>query len=168
MHAKTQIFVEALVGHLAGLTEAAKDALEWEPGRIIYVASGAQVAWDDCCDGQLWARLVTLEPGEPVGGRNSGARMSGPCGYTHYFASVELGIVRCALVLDDQGTAPNAADLTAEGLAGLADMGALLEAIKCFPATRSISRWTPTGPQGGCVGGFWTLSIRLDDCVGCE
>lgn len=158
--ASTTTFVENLAEVLTSYAVDTLEALEWTPGRVIHVAPGAQVAWDDCCDGQLWVRLAGLSPAPKPQAQTN-------CVVPFYFAEVELGLLRCASVVDEDGTPPTPTQLEMEGLAGLSDLGAMLQAIQCNPNTREVRRYTPQGPQGGCVGGVWTFQVRLHNCIGC-
>lgn len=135
-----------------------------------FLAAGAEVAHDNCCDGQLWVRLVDAFPsGRPFPSPDT----SQPCGITILAARLLVGIVRCAATVDDNGTAPDPAELTAEATGMNRDASILLSAIQCcaLPGLSAqavrIIRWTPTGPQGGCVGGEWEIIIGIDDC-GCS
>jgi hypothetical protein len=145
---------------LATYVALAKDALEPEPGRVVIVAPGSTVAWDDCCDGQLWSRVVNVTPfvGRP------GA--SAPCGVLYWTVRVALGVIRCAHSLNGDGTAPPAALISQDGEQMLDDLAALQQVILCHPRTTSILQWNPLGPQGGCHGGEWEYEIRVDTC-GC-
>lgn len=163
----SQAFANNLARILSEVTADAYEALEVKPARVIHVAPGAQVAWDDCCDGQLWARLVTIEPNRSQNPSGRGVGGAGVCGITHYSATIELGLIRCASVVDDNGIAPEPTTIEDEGIAGIGDMTALLQAAACHPATLTMGRYTPQGPQGGCVGGAWAFSIRLDNCIQC-
>lgn len=146
----------------------AVDTLEEKPGRVIHIAPGAQVADDDCCDGQLSSRIVNITPNQPRDRQAQLAAGASLCGIPFYIVTIELAIRRCAAVMDDDGTAPLPGVLEAEGLVGIGDMAALLQAISCNKATRSIGQWIPYGPQGGCSGGAWTFTIRMDNCISCE
>lgn len=154
--------IEAYVG------EAAKN-LSPKPKRIIPVVPGSQVAWDDCCSGQLWGRLVSLGP---MPGNNPGRLPGlGACGSPEYLATVEIGILRCASVFDDNtGRAPRPAKIGNEGAQLLEDMGDILRALACADAplkVRSIVGWTPTGPEGGCAGGYWQFTLAVPNCLQC-
>lgn len=151
---------------MSTLTGSADSALSPRPGRVIQVAPGEAVAWDDCCDGQLWARLVNLTPNE--GSSPQRRQGADACAVPFFIATLELGIIRCAAVVNDQGVAPSAMQITADGMQGLADMAQLLAVLRCSPyEIRQLGNWTPRGPEGGCHGGFWTFTIRLDNCVEC-
>lgn len=164
----SQRFADNIVAVISDYTASAFEALEEKPSRIIHVAPGAQVAWDDCCDGQLWTRLANLEAVRSQNPSGRGVGGAGVCGITHFIATLELGLIRCASVADDNGDAPPAIIIENEGIAGIGDVTALLQAITCKPTTYTVGRYTPQGPQGGCVGGFWTFQVRLDNCLQCE
>mgnify|MGYP000901333097 CR=1 FL=1 len=123
---------------------------------------GGEVAWDDCCDGQLWVRLAAILP-------NPGAGQ--PCGVMTWTATFGIGVVRCISVLDDEGRAPAPAALTTDTLRMTGDTAALIKAIQCqaIPRAESLTvvRWEPLGPEGGCAGGEWLVSVKFMNC-GCE
>ena len=132
-----------------------------EVGRA-FVATG-QPAWDDCCEGQVWVRLVQVETVQ-VGKRLASGHMC-----TQMKAlTVGVGVLRCALVIDDQGHAPEASALSKESLGVLVDMDALSNAIQCCEVPGAVrvtmSRWDALGPEGGCVGGEWQAVIWQDMC----
>jgi len=135
-------------------------ALDPKPSRVIEVAPGSVVAWDDCCGGQLWSRVVVVEP---FIGRQSGASL--PCGVLYWNVRVALGIIRCAHTLTDSGNAPAAHLVAQDGQEMLRDLAVLQEVVLCHPQTRSILNWTPLGPQGGCHGGEWQFTISVGTCA---
>lgn len=157
---------ERVAEDLAEIVNTAKALLDPLPGRIIAVAPGESVAWDDCCDGQLWTRLISFSPHDG----NSPAQRSGMdvCALPWFIATVELGIIRCAAVLNDQGVAPTPLQIVADGVQGLNDMAQLMAAIKCADVDiRGLGSWTPQGPEGGCFGGYWTFTLRYSNCLVC-
>lgn len=141
---------------LVELVGAVHDRLTVKPGRTI-VAPGASVAWDDCCAGQLWARVITAVPGY------SGRANAVACP-THFDLTLGVGIVRCVAVVDDRGRAPSAAQITADGNAGLRDMREIADVLQDYrhrdALTARLGTWTPAGPDGGCAGGEWTYQMR--------
>lgn len=151
---------------LAATSTRAATALTPTPGRSVLLAPGALVAHDDCCDGQVWSRLVNLGPlpgNDPT--RRPGAH---PCALPEFLLTAELGIVRCAATVNDQGVAPSPAQITRDGEQSIDDMSALLGVLRCTDGLRSLLTWTPTGPEGGCHGGYWTYTMRVSNCLGCE
>jgi hypothetical protein len=152
------------------LLSCATAALDPAPARA-FVAPGQMVAFDDCCDGQVWTRLVALEPQQAS---KLGATVGqGPCGQL-WAVTVGVGVLRCAAGMTDQGTPPTAAAMTADAVQMAADLNALADAIYCclaeqLPAVSRqfrLSRWDPIGPDGGCVGGEWITQMVLQN-IGC-
>jgi hypothetical protein len=151
--------VGVLLGEVLACAEA---ALSVPVGRA-FVAPGREVAWDDCCDGQLWVRLVGTVP---AGTSNQ----QGVCGVVLWSATLALGVVRCAATVNDQGVVPAPAALTTDALAVLTDRWELEMAVRCcVVGLRSaqrvvLLRWEPAGPQGGCVGGEWFFNVAVNVC----
>lgn len=126
---------------------------------------GSSVAWDDCCEGQVWVRLISLTPsGNPANSRNQLT----PCGVLMWTATIGVGVLRCAATLDDAGNAPSPALLNADTLQMTQDMINIAEALQCCLAPQlgklSMTRWDPLGPNGGCVGGEWVATLLIDNC----
>lgn len=117
----------------------------------------------DGADGQLWVGHVNDVPGWP-GGTGEPTTCATP-----FAATIEIGIVRCAKgKLKDNGKLPPAEDVTADAEQQDADRLAIRNAILCCLDIDSkdliIEGWTPITPQGGCVGGVWTITIRDSGC----
>lgn len=157
-----------LIGPLVDdLLACAVAALSADPVGRAQISPGATVAWDDCCEGQLWVRVVSIHPtGAPYPGQDTRQN----CGVLLWAANLAVGVLRCAAVVNDQGQAPSPATLTAEAHRMLADEAALSEAVRCCFAPNheylktTLGAWTPLGPDGGCVGGEWALTISVDVC----
>jgi hypothetical protein len=147
---------------LASMLGCADSALDPAPGRAL-VVPGLLPAWDSCCDGQVWVRLMSLTA-DLAGGQPS---QRPPLMWR---ATIGCGVLRCAAVVDDQGHAPPAEVLTAEALALSADRAALEAAIQCeMPGVSNVMRielirWDPVGPEGGCAGGEWQFQTLVDNC----
>lgn len=109
--------------------------------------------------GMAWVRLTGLFPA-PIFVEGSGGFT--PCG-TPLIASVEVGIARPAPVFDARGNPPSYEAQQESAAWVMADMAAAQYAITCcFPAHLRevrLSAWTPIGPEGGVVGGFWTVDV---------
>lgn len=141
------------------------------------LAPGNEVAWDECCDGQLAIRLIETYP---TMGKNS------PFPNKDFSASncaglmasrLGISLIRCVPVVQDSGASPSAADLTEATLRLTRDMSIVLEAIKCCimddePDTKiknvervAIDGYTSLGPQGGCAGGEWQIIIGHGACA---
>lgn len=136
--------------------ETAYNGLTVKPGRSVVVA-GNNVAWDDCCDGQLSVRVVTVTPiykGSPMNGCPVGTEMV-----------LGVGIVRCISTLDDRGMPPTEAEMMEDGSVMLRDMRELGNALQCVTVPGALAswmgEWTPLGAMGGCAGGEWEFRVRL-------
>lgn len=157
--------------------EEALTAAERPCDRVLLVP-GALPAWDECCDGFLYVRLVSMYPtaGQSAPFPNQDTR-PGNCKPVMIASQLAIGVLRCAATVDDNGVVPTAATLTAEARGMTADASILLAAIKCCIADMAgdsgslveqllLGAWQPLGPDGGCVGGEWTLTVAHGSC-GC-
>jgi hypothetical protein len=122
---------------------------------------GEEVAWDYCGEcasdkcGFVYVKMAQTYPSSifPQPDLELG------CGSTLAF-QLELGVVRCLQVMDDDGDAPDPDALSASALAMMDDMLAIRYAASMHaPKTHVLSNWVPQGPLGGCVGGYWTLFV---------
>lgn len=127
-----------------------------------------EVALDDCCNGQVWARLIEVVAAN-TDQRSSMAAQA--CGVAMWDVTVGIGSARCAHVVDDNGNAPTPAELCDETLDVTFDMQELVQAITCQLAPYRdkvrFLRWLPLGPEGGCVGGEWQISVLMPNEVCC-
>lgn len=130
-----------------------------------YVAVG-DVSWDQCCDGgQLWVKATRVYVTESFPQEKADALICG----VGLAADVQVGVLRCAPVLDDQGNPPTPEALTTSSSQVYEDMYALMNSIICcLSATKKCRKFvmrgaTSLGPQGGCVGTLINLSIELTD-----
>jgi hypothetical protein len=112
---------------------------------------------DDAC-GMAWVRLVTAVPANGFGIQNTNA---GNCG-SALGIDIEMGMARCFPV-PDGGEPPEVSAHLAVTAQVNADMMVMRRAIACCPGSRDwvIDGYTPFGPQGGAVGGFWNLSLMI-------
>lgn len=110
-------------------------------------------------DGMAWARLVTaypaFAPGRPV--EDPAESSVAGIGY-----DIEVGIAR-SISLDEDGTT---VEVAAASVADqLDDMLAARRAIQCCVALERgdfiLGQYTPFGPQGGMVGGGWTVMVMV-------
>ena len=147
-----------IVEQFTALLKAVTDQLEPkdQPARVIPVVPGISVAWDECECGQLTGRLASMVPISSSNQR---------CAIDYWRATGELTLLRCALTVDDQGKAPKAGDLKAEGAESLTDTELLLKAVASQQWVEQILSWNPLGPDGGCKGVVVTFSFKLDQPV---
>jgi hypothetical protein len=166
---------------MAEVLTCAEDTLSdgRRPCDRVLLVPGELPAWDACCEGFLYVRLITMYP--TAGGPNSPFpnqdTRPGNCKPTMMASQLGIGVLRCASTIDDNGVAPSAEVLTAEARGMTADASLVLAAIKCCVAdivtgTDSLveqallGSWFPAGPEGGCAGGEWTLTVAHGTC-GC-
>ena len=141
------------------LLAAVNNRLRHKPGRVIYVVPGSTIVWDDCCDGQLTARLASLAPVMTSGGNMVN------CGVQYWRATGELTLIRCALVIYNQGVAPVPSALNKEGKEALDDSDVLLATLGDFEWVTGISSWGALGPNAGCRGITVNFTFNLDHPV---
>lgn len=128
---------------------------------LIHLAPGREEAWDNCCTGQLYARVIEVYPSSPFPGRSNASG----CGDL-MAVRIGLGVLRCAAVLDNEGNAPSAEAMTGDTLEALEDMAILLDVLRSFsvepwlPGFR-LEGWVPKGVSGGCHGGEWTFALGV-------
>lgn len=127
------------------------------------VLSGDSVALDYCqpCGvkcGMAWVRLAGIVP-QSTGTQISRSARGCPA---QLEVSVEVGIARCAPVADARGNPPTMdAQLDAARLQA-ADMNAARRAVQCcFDGDATLDAWAPLGPQGGCIGGAWLVTVEV-------
>lgn len=147
-----------VTAYLHALLARAEERLDPTP-ELVIVSPGANVAWDNCC-GQLWARIVNYTP--PTGARQVRKADGSLCSPRRQ-ATIEIGVLRCVAVVNDQGNPPTEAELNADGEQVLLDAEALWQMLSCEVKVREVIRWTPLGPQGGCAGGHWQFTVDLED-----
>lgn len=154
---------------LSRYVQDARDRLE-EEGRAVgnsMVVPG-EPAWDDCCNGTVYCRMVTVAPqtNSPssrgdVGGGGVYLGNGAGCGVTGWTLTMALGTLRCAATQDNRGKAPSAEKITDDGLLQIDDMQSLADVILSSEYTRGLVQYTPFTPEGGCFGGEWTFSARI-------
>jgi hypothetical protein len=162
--------VDLVTPVMAALRDNLRRYLQVSVGRL-YISPGLDVAWDDCCNGQAWVRLVSMAPfyGDT---RRGAAQRCGPDGMV---LTMAVGALRCAAVLDDNGTPPSVTQLNNDAAAVGRDAADLLAAITCFDPEAVglgnvilkpllVERWDPLGPDGVCVGGEWLLNTTVGAC----
>lgn len=141
-------------------TDAALELEDRKPGRVVRNGPGQRLPWDECCEGQLWGQVVNILP--ITGDRPiiNGA----PCGVLAWQVTLSINIIRCIAVVDDTGAPPTPEEIENDGQVVLDDLATIQQVILCNPLTRSIVSWQPLASQGGCAGGAWTFTVRIDAC----
>lgn len=127
------------------------------PVKHVIVAPGAEVVWDDCCGGTLYARVVAVSP---ILSKTASVQN---CAVLAWTVTMALGTVRCAATLDGQGRAPRDRDLTEDALALTQDAADLGQMLTCETNASNLA-WAPQGPEGGCMAGEWQFDLRVTAC----
>lgn len=121
------------------------------------VLPGSAVAFDYCSEGGMaYSRLVGITPVPTTVGRCA----------TEFDVTVEVAILRCAPMPDDDGNLPSDAEQLAASMLQNFDMGILHKVLTCCSVPRSfdfqlLGPFTPVGPEGGCLGGVWSATWRF-------
>lgn len=139
----------------------------------VHLAAGTEPVWDACCtcevgNGQATVNVVQVQP-ENVATGGGITR----CGHD-FLATIDISVMRCALVVGDDGSPPDPDALTMETLQVLQDRKTVVQAVRCCFAGEAdephiaasdweFGDWIPQGPQGGCVGGKQTILLRFSD-----
>jgi hypothetical protein len=132
------------------------------------VPSDSCEAAGDCadgCEGQLWGAIQLIQRVQQPASAGTGACEA-------YTFTAQVGAVRCAAIPHEDGTPPDIDAVQRDAARQAVDADGIRYAIACCPARPRrlidagivLESWTPLGPQGGCVGGFWTIRGRFDDC----
>ncbi len=158
----------ALIDAMSTLLTCVSTELSPSAAQSFLTTGGLLASWDACCEGQAWVRLGSQEA---VKAPKMGMRPTVPCAQT-WLVTLGVGVLRCAAQMNDRGDPPSAEDVTADAVQTVLDKDAILRAVQCcLPTTEGVSsfaltRWDALGPDGGCVGGEWTLAMTVQtlDC----
>lgn len=162
-----------LVGAMEVLLQAVMTELQKPGGDTNFCAitlmPGSDVPYDygqESCGGVLWVRLTSAAPSvsfpaSDITVNNCFSTLAYP---------MEIGIMRpapLAEVVGDSLVLPTDADNAAATARQIDDMHAIYRAIFVFKESGEVEdlmpgSYTPRGPEGGVVGGIWTLSIGTD------
>lgn len=123
---------------------------------------GQQVAWESCGEcsggrcGMGYVRVAGVFPSEsfPV------AAIDRRCTLPLVWA-IEVGALRCFPYTSD-GDAPPPTEMADAAVVQILDASALHRAIKCCSVEVAVQSYTPVGPMGGCVGGYWTAFLAVE------
>lgn len=118
------------------------------------------------CGGMGYVRLVTANPTEQFPTPAPAASCASSMAY-----SMEVGIVRTAPGMGRSGGKPTTPTADEQGAAtslALEDMEVMLRALKVIESEVyefTLGSYTPMGPAGGGLGGFWSFTVgdELDD-----
>ena len=163
----------AIVEELLGCLEDRLTEIGAPPCRAVW-HPGSSVPWDACgtttagAEGQAWVAVPRVFPSDNFPAETTDAHRCFPRGYA---AEITVGVLRCAATLDEHGRPPPPEDVLADARKQSRDRQASLETIVCClmgedadPGIYRLGGWTPLGPDGGCVGGAWTVTVAVDSC----
>lgn len=121
------------------------------------VVPGAETILDFSQGGQAWVRLQTAFPSRTFPEQDQTLR-SCQAGLAY---TVEIGIVRCAPMMSDDGEPPTLEEQFEATRLQLADMEAMRAALQCCLRKKDslLGAYIPIGPEGGALGGAWTVYV---------
>lgn len=128
----------------------------------VFVAPGQDVVIADVgCEPFGWVHLRSAFPSATFPAPDYTLR--GSC-MSPLAGTVEVGVVRCAPAITDDRTGgvmlPTSAEESEAAKVQLADMAAIRRAIlRSRAESKVLGPYTPFGPQGGVVGGFWAVTL---------
>ena len=122
--------------------------------RPVATADACGQTCDGTADGQLWASLASTQTED-----------NEQC--LNHKATVHIGVWRCAAVVDDNGQPPEAAAVAADAVQQALDADAIYAVLASddFKHAFDLVGWTPSEPEGACVGGYWTYTFSVGTCV---
>lgn len=163
MALKEDVIAYPMLPGLVGAIGTEFDKAGIESPAFLGVWPGQLVSYDHCgdgeCGGQTWVRAASVFPASNFPNPDTDVNRWGTMAVL-----VEVGTVRCAPQPEHADEFPTAEQYLDCAREALADMAAMRRAI-CNYLT-SIDRdfilgsYTPVGPDGGCVGGIWTVTVR--------
>jgi hypothetical protein len=123
------------------------------------ILPGDQAVWD-YSDGMAWVRLVDSYPSTAFPAANTTPRVS--CS-AMLVATLEVGLLQCAPQMGGDGSLPTQEAQMEASRLQIAGMRALQQAIACCDLPLIVlGTYTPQGPQGGLVGGFWQINVGAE------
>jgi hypothetical protein len=158
------------------LTCLAQEILKVDkPPKYIQFRMGAVVDYlksrhqDECCEGLAWVRLVTFVPSSGTFPAQDDAPQ--PKGTTGWAVTLEMGVIRCAPV-GDENAIPTSAQQELVTRAVWDDAAAMRRALCCFADLKPgrakngmlPGAWLPLDTSGGCAGGVMTVTVRGGEC----
>lgn len=165
------------------MLEAVGEALEADtaggkPARACVYNGGTAVAYDDCCDGQLWVawgRTIPSDWKQQSFGRYPTASPRAVAGFSKCLTMVaidyEVGILRCAPTLDEHGNPPSAEEIEASARQMHEDAWVILRAtltqLDAWEHGGTFVSWeaqVPIDDNAGCVGSLLRFSVGHPIC----
>lgn len=158
--------LDCVGAQLAGTTQGA-------PSRA-FVATGAEIAWDDCHCGQLTVHMLRTYPSDnfPL------LKQAGPFNRCEAKLSVVeyvITILRCVPVQDNRGNPPAPGRMTDAARLDHEDRRAVRAGVACCfddedprkPGFRLVQEQLAVGDQGMCAGSELHVFIGFPNCAPC-
>lgn len=131
---------------------------------ICFIAAGDNTPFDYCgpdqCGedqcGQAWVRVQSVAP-IPMDVESAGRSV---CAVPMQ-ATIEVGIARCESAVFDGHSLPNEDEHLEDVIVQLEDFDTLRAALRCCGLAGSAEEYVPFGPEGGCFGGVFTVTIDI-------
>jgi hypothetical protein len=122
------------------------------------IVPGQQATWD-YTSGMAWVRLDSVVPSAVFPGQSFDLNNCG----TTLAADVEVGVLHCTPVQNADGSPPDQLQQFGAARLQMATMAAIRAAILCCADGSDLDlilgSYDPQGPNGGLVGGAWTVSV---------
>lgn len=122
------------------------------------IMPGDQAVWD-YSSGMAWVRLASVVPSSVF--PNQDFELNN-CGTT-LAGEIEVGVLQCTPVGGADGSPPEPSQRREAARLQMASMAAMRAAILCCADGNDLDlilgAYDPQGPNGGLVGGVWTVSV---------
>jgi len=147
------------------------------PDRACVYNGGVIVAFEDCCLGQLWVSWGRTYPTLTFPTELGDPDLVRAClaNGTHLATDFEVGIIRCAPTMDEQGNPPSCEAISDSALQMHYEARVILRAITCclqeWNADNTRPRYgiwrdqVPAGDAGTCVGSVLRVTIAEPLCT---
>lgn len=150
----------ALATVLEALTAQLREAGKQDDYCSVTVQAGNMVNFDfgpeSGCGGTAWVRLVSVTPSIEVG-------KNGCAQWLNYV--IEVGMIGPAPGITEnlsEYVAPTDEELFDASMRQAEEMGLMFAAIRSVDLDVSLGDWAPQGPEGGILGGTWTVTVASD------
>lgn len=154
---KVMTLLTSLSACLCGEVQKRVNAGDMDALCFCGVLPGNEVPFDYASEGMAWVRVSMITP-MPV-------ETSGRVCAMEYDVTVQMGMLRCAPTIDDNGDLPDVEEMLTSTGAQHRDMGLMHQVITCcdtgIGSDPVIIDYAPVGPEGGIVGGAWSATWRV-------
>lgn len=125
---------------------------------------GQTPSWDycgECSSRKCGMAYVVLDSMYPSDSLPNPSLTPQHCG-SPLAVTFRVGVLRCVPQMEEDGSLPNEEELLEAGLAIVADAAAIWSVVSCcLDEDVFVGQYTSLGPEGGCAGGEWTVTVGL-------